>query len=397
MAIIEGTTGQGQGGVTSAIAPHGGTLIDRLVRGEEASEMRQRAGGLPALRLSGRQLSDLELIANGAFSPLTGFMARGDYERVVTEMSLSDGLPWSIPVTLAADSSSAPREGAEVALYDPRGVLRGTMRAQSVYGYDKRREARDVYRTEDEAHPGVAALYAQGDTLVGGPVAVLPSGESIGPYDLPPAETRKAFGARGWRAVVGFQTRNPVHRAHEYIQKCAMEIVDGLLLHPLVGETKADDIPADVRMRCYEALLDNYYPRDRVLLGVLPAAMRYAGPREAIFHALVRKNYGCTHFIVGRDHAGVGSYYGTYDAQDLFDQFAPDALGIAPLKFENSFYCRRCEGMASEKTCPHGPADRVALSGTAVRAALRAGELPPPEFTRPEVARVLIDAMRARG
>jgi len=386
-----------QKGVVPSIAPHGGTLIDRVVRGEEVDEMRQRAKGLPPLHLSRRQLSDLELIANGAFSPLTGFMVRTDYEHVVTGMVLSDGLPWSIPVTLAVESASAPPEGADVALYGPQGALRGTMRVQSVYDYDKRREARDVYRTEDEAHPGVAALYAQGDTLIGGPVAVLPSEESTGPYNLPPAETRKAFGMRGWRTVVGFQTRNPVHRAHEYIQKCAMEIVDGLLLHPLVGETKADDIPADVRMRCYEVLLDNYYPRTRVLLSVLPAAMRYAGPREAIFHALVRKNYGCTHFIVGRDHAGVGSYYGTYDAQDLFDQFSPDALGITPLKFENSFYCRRCEGMASEKTCPHGPDDRVALSGTAVRAALRAGELPPQEFTRPEVARVLIDSMRAAG
>jgi len=387
----------GQNSFMSSIAPHGGTLIDRVVRGEEANEMRQRARGLPTLHLSGRQLSDLELIANGAFSPLTGFMVRADYEQVVTGMSLSDGLPWTIPVTLAVDSATAPREGADVALYGPRGVLRGTMRVQSVYDYDKRREARDVYRTDDEAHPGVAALYAQGDMLIGGPVFVLPGEESTGPYNLPPAETRKAFDLRGWRTVVGFQTRNPVHRAHEYIQKCAMEIVDGLLLHPLVGETKADDVPADVRMRCYEVLLDNYYPRARVLLSVLPAAMRYAGPREAIFHALVRKNYGCTHFIVGRDHAGVGSYYGTYDAQDLFDQFAPGALGITPLKFENSFYCRRCEGMASEKTCPHGPDDRVALSGTAVRAALRAGELPPQEFTRPEVARVLIDSMRAAG
>jgi len=392
---IEGTTGQG--GVVPSIAPHGGTLIDRVVRGAEADEVRQRARGLPALHLSDRQLSDLELIANGAFSPLTGFMVRTDYEHVVTGMSLSDGLPWSIPVTLAVDSASAPLEGADVALYSPRGALCGTMRVQSVYDYDKRREARDVYRTEDEAHPGVAALYAQGDTLIGGPVAVLLGEESTGPYNLPPAETRKAFGVRGWRTVVGFQTRNPVHRAHEYIQKCAMEIVDGLLLHPLVGETKADDIPADVRMRCYEVLLDNYYPQDRVLLSVLPAAMRYAGPREAIFHALVRKNYGCTHFIVGRDHAGVGSYYGTYDAQDLFDQFAPGALGITPLKFENSFYCRRCEGMASEKTCPHGSDDRVALSGTAVRAALRAGEFPPQEFTRPEVARVLIDSIRTAG
>lgn len=384
--------------ITSApvgIAPHGGHLIDRTVAGEAASALRAQARELPALQLSARQVSDLDLIANGAFSPLDGFLSHEDYERVVTEMHLANGLPWSIPVTLAVAADDAPVPGERVALYDPQGTVRAVLQVHDVYGYDKRREAREIYRTEDEAHPGVAAIYAQGDTLVAGPVTVFAAERVVDdPYRLTPAETRAAFAARGWRTIVGFQTRNPVHRAHEYIQKCALEIVDGLLLHPLVGETKSDDIPADVRMRCYEVLLANYYPQNRVLLSVLPAAMRYAGPREAIFHALVRKNYGCTHFIVGRDHAGVGSYYGTYDAQLLFDQFTPDELGITPLKFENSFYCKRCEGMASEKTCPHGPEDRVALSGTAVRNLLRAGELPPPEFSRPEVARILIDAMR---
>jgi ATP sulfurylase/adenylyl-sulfate kinase len=374
--------------------PHGGRLVQRTVQGEEAEDIRQRAEGLPALQLSARQVSDLRLIANGAFSPLEGFMGRDDYRAVVDEMQLANGLPWTIPVTLSADASHAPAEGAEVALYDPQGSLRGVLSVREVYSYDKTREARQVYRTDEESHPGVAAVYAQGDVLVAGPVTVLPEVESI-PYQLTPAETRAAIAERGWRTVVGFQTRNPVHRAHEYIQKCALEIVDGLLLHPLVGETKSDDIPADVRMRCYLALLENYYPQNRVLFSTLPAAMRYAGPREAIFHALVRKNYGCTHFIVGRDHAGVGSYYGTYDAQLLFDQFDPTALGIAPLKFENSFYCRRCQGMASEKTCPHGEEDRVALSGTKVRSLLRAGELPPPEFSRPEVARILVEAMAA--
>jgi sulfate adenylyltransferase len=379
-----------------ASAPHGGRLIDRVAGPDQADELRQRAPALPAVRLSARQVSDLRLIANGAFSPLEGFMEPADYEQVVAAMHLANGLPWTIPVTLAVAADTAPREGAEVALRDETDTLLGVMEVRAVYPYDKVREARAVYRTEEDAHPGVRAVYAQGDTLLGGPVTVLPTVVAgSGPHQLMPAQTRAAFAARGWRTIVGFQTRNPVHRAHEYIQKCALEIVDGLLLHPLVGETKSDDIPADVRMRCYETLLAHYYPADRVLLATLPAAMRYAGPREAIFHALVRKNYGCTHFIVGRDHAGVGSYYGTYDAQKLFDQFAPAELGITPLKYENSFYCRRCAGMASEKTCPHGADDRVALSGTAVRKLLRAGEMPPPEFSRPEVARILIAAMRA--
>lgn len=375
------------------IAPHGGLLIDLVASAGREAELRARAGGLPRIVLTARQLSDLDLLAIGALSPLEGFMGESDYTSVVADMRLANGLVWSIPVTLAVDRANVPRDDGEIALYDEAGELRAILNLRERFAYDKTREAREVYGTKDGAHPGVAAIYAQGDVLLGGPVTVFRTIETD-PYRLTPAQTRAEFAARGWRTIVGFQTRNPVHRAHEYIQKCALELVDGLLLHPLVGETKADDIPADVRMQCYRVLLDNYYPADRVLLAAMPASMRYAGPREAIFHALIRKNYGCTHFIVGRDHAGVGTYYGTYDAQKLMDSIAPADLGIIPLKFENSFYCHSCAGMASEKTCPHGADARVSLSGSAVRTMLLAGESPPPEFSRPEVARILIEAAR---
>ncbi len=374
------------------IAPHGGKLVNRTANPQVERELREEAKGLRKLTLTGRELNDLALIANGAFSPLTGFMSRKDYDNVVTSMRLANGLPWSIPVVLAVDREEAPSAGIRAALYDGEGELRGVIEVEDVFEHDKQREAQNVYRTEDEKHPGVAALYERKDVLVGGSVWVLPTVHD--PASLSPMETRAEFERRGWKTIVGFQTRNPVHRAHEYIQKCSLEIVDGLLLHPLVGETKSDDIPAEVRMRCYRTLLDNYYPADRVLLSTLPAAMRYAGPREAIFHAMIRKNYGCTHFIVGRDHAGVGSYYGTYDAQKLFEEFTPEELGITPLKYENSFYCRRCLAMGTKKTCSHDVANHVSLSGTAVREMLRAGELPPPEFSRPEVAQILIEASR---
>lgn len=374
------------------IAPHGGKLIDRSVDPQAEPALREEARGLRSLTLTGREMNDLALIANGALSPLTGFMTRDDYSSVVPSMRLANGLPWSIPVVLGVDREEAPSPGARAALYDGDGELRGVIEVQDVYEYDKQSEAQNVYRTTEEAHPGVAALYARKNVLLGGPVWVF--ARERDPESLSPSETRAEFERRGWKTIVGFQTRNPVHRAHEYIQKCAMEMVDGLLLHPLVGETKSDDIPAEVRMRCYRALIENYYPADRVLLSTLPAAMRYAGPREAIFHSLMRKNHGCTHFIVGRDHAGVGSYYGTYDAQKLFDEFAPDELGITPLKFENSFYCLRCEGMGSRKTCSHDVEHHVTLSGTQVRAMLREGQLPPQEFSRPEVARILIEASR---
>jgi len=385
---------------TKTYEAHGGPLVDLLVTRPEADALRQRAASLPLVRLSARSLSDLELLAVGGYSPLTGFMTEPDYRSVVSDMHLASRVPWPMPITLAVSTADADAiaEGSEIVLSDENGSMLAIMQVEQKFGCEKRLEAREVYRTEDEAHPGVAAVYAQGDVLLGGPVRVieLPSHEDFTQYRLTPAQTRTAFTERGWQTVVGFQTRNPVHRAHEYIQKCALEIVDGLLLHPLVGETKSDDIPADVRMRCYEVLLENYYPRDRVLLSVNPAAMRYAGPREAVFHALVRKNYGCTHFIVGRDHAGVGSYYGTFDAQRIFEEFAPGELGITPLMFDNTFFCRRCDEMASVKTCPHDGEARVTLSGTQVREMLVGGIAPPIEFSRPEVARILIEAMQER-
>jgi len=381
------------------IPPHGGTLVSLLAQGEQAEALREGLRSLPRLRLSPRTIADLELLTVGGFSPLTGFMTRREYDSVLEDMRLPNGTVWSMPVTLAVstEESAAIEEGCQVALTiegEPLAVLT----VEEKYTYDKAREARLVYRTEDTSHPGVAALYSQGDVLLGGPVAALrlPPHEDLLHYRLTPAQTRAAFVERGWSRVVGFQTRNPVHRAHEYIQKCALEIVDGLLLHPLVGETKSDDIPADVRMRCYEVLLECYYPPDRVLLSALPAAMRYAGPKEAIFHALMRKNYGCSHFIVGRDHAGVGDYYGPFDAQHIFREFRSEDLGVTPLFFDNTFFCRACDEMASAKTCPHGPEDRVIFSGTQVRAMLAAGQAPPREFTRPEVAKVLLDAMAAR-
>jgi sulfate adenylyltransferase len=371
-------------------------LVDRFVHGEEAALLPAEAEKLYTKELSARELSDLEMIAIGGFSPLTGFMTRADYDSVVNSMRLANGLPWTIPVTLSIpEDNPGVRPGDRIALsYEGRSFA--VLDVEDVFTRDKQHEAQQVYRTTDEAHPGVAAVYRDGDTLVGGPVTVFGSlpEAPFKEYRLRPADTRRVIEERGWRTVVGFQTRNPVHRAHEYLQKCAMEIVDGLLLHPLVGETKSDDVPADIRMRSYEALLQNYYPQDRVLLAVNPAAMRYGGPREAIFHALIRKNFGCTHFIVGRDHAGVGNYYGPYDAQHIFSEFVPGELGIQPLFFENSFFCTVCGNMATEKTCPHGTEDRVTLSGTQVRAMLRAGELPPPQFSRPEVARILADSMK---
>ena len=385
---------------TFPIPPHGGTLIDLLATGDAAANLATEAANLPKLVINERELSDLEMLAVGALSPLTGFQGEDDYHGVLESMHLTNGLPWAIPVVLGLSAEDQHRVGGadSIALCpsegaDPVAVLRVT----GQFKRDKPKEALAVYRTDELDHPGVKAMYDSGDLCVAGTLEViaLPGHDDFVSYRLTPAQTRAVFKERGWRTVVGFQTRNPIHRAHEYIQKCALEIVDGLLVHPLMGATKADDVPPDVRMRCYEALFSGYYPRDRAMISVFPAAMRYAGPREAIWHAIARKNYGCTHFIVGRDHAGVGTYYGTYDAQKIFEEFEPEELGIQPLNFEHSFWCHKCEGMGSPKTCPHEAEDRVSLSGTKVREMLSNGERPPLEFSRPEVADILIAAMQA--
>jgi sulfate adenylyltransferase len=385
--------------VTETIAPHGGTLVSLLFGPDQATEAAGEAQHLPKVVIGRRDLSDLEMMAVGALSPLTGFLGEKDYRSVLEEMHLASGLPWTIPVTLSLDHEEAKRIGGATRIaLTSGGHAIALLDVDQVYRRDREVEAKSVFGTTDTAHPGVKALHAGGEFLVAGPVRVfhLPKHATFQNYRLTPAETRAAFAERGWRRVVGFQTRNPVHRAHEYLQKCALEIVDGLLLHPLVGETKEDDVPAEVRMQCYEILFENYYPRERAMMAVFPAAMRYAGPKEAIWHAIARKNYGCTHFIVGRDHAGVGTYYGTYDAQKIFDEFEPDELGITPLFFEHSFFCKKCDQMATPKTCPHPDEDRVILSGTKVREMLRAGKKPPKEFSRPEVAQILIEAMAER-
>jgi sulfate adenylyltransferase len=369
------------------IPPHGGYLVDRT------GERPDNVESLEQIPLASRELSDLDMLASGALSPLEGFMGRDDYERVLEDMRLAKGLPWALPVCLSVDHEP---QGDEVTLTDEAGTTYATLEVDEVFEYDKEREARNAFRTTDEAHPGVARLYAQKPLYLAGKVTVFRRFAAVFPeLALDPADTRAAFAERGWKRVVGFQTRNPIHRAHEYLTKGALETVDGLLIHPLVGDTKSDDVPAKTRVECYRILLENYYPQERVVLSAFPAAMRYAGPREAIWHAICRKNYGCSHFIVGRDHAGVGDYYGTYDAQLIFDEFEPHELDIEPMFFEHAFWCRKCGQMATPKTCPHGGDDHVFLSGTKVRELLAAGDVPPPEFSRREVADVLIDYYRS--
>lgn len=380
------------------IPPYGGTLVNRVASKEEQQQLLDELSKAPSIVLNERHRSDLYLLAVGAYSPLQGFMNSEVYRSVVETMHLPNGLPWTIPVTLAVHREEADkiRVRQKALLKDSSGLAIGVLVVEEKFPIDKRKELLAIYRTEDTNHPGVTKIFEMGDVLLAGEVTSLcdaPVSE-FPDHERKPAETRAIFDQLRWNTIAAFQTRNPVHRAHEYLHKCALEIIDGLMLHPLVGETVATDVPAALRMECYGVLLKAYYPQNRVLLSVLPAAMRYAGPREAIFHAIIRRNYGCTHFIVGRDHAGVGQYYGSYDAQEIFREVDGDKLGIVPLFFDNAFFCRRCDQMATSKTCPHGEGDRISLSGTKLREMLRRGEVPPPEFTRPEVAEILLRAAK---
>ncbi len=380
------------------IQPHGSMLVERYLPEEERQRTLETVHSLQRLTLSERNLADLECIATGVYSPLEGFVGEQDYYAIVNEMRLSNGLAWSIPVSLQVQESEAEKYklDSDIVLAHPNGSLLAVMTITSKYQPDQQREAEQVYKTTAEEHPGVKALLAEGVVYLGGPITQIyptPYSDFL-EFRLTPRVTRQMFEAMQWYEIAAFQTRNPIHRAHEYITKIALEVVDGLFVNPLVGATKSDDIPADIRMQCYQVLLEKYYPKNRVVLGVFPAAMRYAGPREAIMHAIARQNYGCTYFIVGRDHAGVGDYYGTYDAQYIFDEFTSSELKITPLKFEHAFYCTRNQAMATAKTSPSTPEERIHFSGTKVRQMLRNGQTPPPEFTRPEVAEILATSMR---
>ncbi|MTI62066.1 MAG: sulfate adenylyltransferase [Firmicutes bacterium] len=379
------------------IKPHGGRLVNKKISGAEREEILEGLKEMPLLRLSRRDLMELENIGVGLYSPLEGFMNEDEYNGVVEEMRLSNGTVWPLPIVLGVSKNKADelKIGSKIALANQAGKVYGILKLEDKFIPDKEKEAQYVYRTRDRNHPGVAVLNRRGEFLLGGELILVNRLTDLpfASYRHDPIDVRREFRRRGWKQVAAFQTRNPIHRAHEYLQKCALEITDGLFLSPLVGETKSTDIPAKYRIKSYEVVIDKIYPSSRVYLTVFPVAMRYAGPREAVFHALCRKNYGCSHFIVGRDHAGVGNYYGTYDAQLIFDEFAEEEIGITPLKFEYSFYCTKCQGMATAKTCPHDKSYQISLSGTRVRELLRQGERPPVEITRHEVVDVLIEAM----
>jgi len=377
-----------------SIDPHGGTLVDRLLTGDALEAAKGRAASLPKLKIDTYAAFDVDCIAKGIFSPLTGFMGEAQVKSVMDNMEVSPGVPWAIPILLAASKAEADgfEIGKEIALEDDQGDIAAILTLSEKFNVDRTALVEKVYRTTSDEHPGVAYTLGMGDVFLAGDLDVLKA-RSIEHQDhnLTPVQTRAEFEKKGWKRIVAFQTRNPIHRAHEYLTKCALEMCDGLLIHPLMGTTKSDDIPGDVRMACYESIIEHYYHKDHTMLSLMPVNMRYAGPREAVMHAIIRRNYGCTHIIIGRDHAGVGKFYGTYDAHEIFNEIDADALGITPIFFDHSFFCKACGNMGSIKTCPHGNDDHVFLSGTKVRDMLNAGEMPPGEFTRPEVAKILIE------
>jgi len=381
--------------MSSLVPPHGGKLLPLLVSGSELEESLKEAEMLPKVRLDSKEVSDLIMLAMGAFSPLDGFIGKEDYEGVVADMHLKNGTLWPIPITLAVSKEEAEKikEGQKIALLNSDGdEVMASMLVKEKYTYDKHREAIQVFGTDDKQHPGVQKIYEQGEVYLGGPVKVFSEGDYPERFAefARPAETRAIFAEKGWATIAAFQTRNPLHRSHEYLTKVALEVCDGLLIHPIVGKLKAGDIPAEVRMECYKVLLDNYYPKDRAILKVYPMEMRYGGPREAILHAIIRQNFGCSHLIVGRDHAGVGSYYGPFDAQKIFDELNPGDLHIQPLKLDPTFWCNKCGSMASPKTCPHGSEEHLSISGTKLREMLSSGERPPEQFSRKEVVDILV-------
>ncbi|GMU93485.1 MAG: hypothetical protein AMXMBFR4_25430 [Candidatus Hydrogenedentota bacterium] len=383
-----------------SLPPHGGSLVDRFLTGPALSAAQQKAKDLPKVTVDTYCAFDIDCIAKGIFSPLTGFMNEAEVRGVLDAMHLRPGVPWTIPILLSVSEEQAAslEIGAEIAIEDDLGEIVAILHLAEKFHVDHREIAEKTYRTTDESHPGVKYTLSLGDVFLAGDIDVLkPRTIEFQEFNLTPKETRAAFERHGWKRIVAFQTRNPIHRAHEYLTKCALEICDGLLIHPLMGTTKSDDIPGDVRMECYKAIVDLYYPKNHTMLSIMPVNMRYAGPKEAIMHSIIRKNYGCTHFIVGRDHAGVGNFYGTYDAHYIFNEFDPAELGITPLFFDHTFYCKTCGNMGSIKSCPHDKEHHVHLSGTKVREMLKAGEMPPPEFSRPEVAKVLIKWAQSGG
>ncbi|KPJ64122.1 sulfate adenylyltransferase [candidate division WOR-1 bacterium DG_54_3] len=377
------------------VKPHGGELVDRVLSAEKKAEAQAEIAGMFQMTVSKETVSEIQNIARGVFSPLEGFLNRAELESVVTEGHLASGLAWTIPILLAVEESQAEAitEGQTLALLDETGAPVALLHLEQKYQFDKGKIARGVFGTDDDKHPGVQKLFRLPDLFLAGDVDLLEDIRTpYEQYNLSPRETRYLFRKRGWDTVVAFQTRNPPHRAHEYIQKCALEICDGLFINPVIGKKKSGDFTDDVILKAYQTLIDDFYPPDRVVMSILPWQMRYAGPKEAIFHAIVRKNFGCTHHIIGRDHAGVGDYYDTYAAHRIFADF-PD-LGIQPLFFEHSFYCQACENMATAKTCPHDKSSWLSPSGTKIRAIITEGVQVAPEITRSEIAKVLASEER---